>query len=908
MQVLKAPLGIQAPLLGNGGMGISRFLRPLITPLVTAAQFQLRVHRVPSIAFLPTSFFPDWEVSEPPLFQESEFQESEFQESEFQESEFQRSERRSATFSEEADPPVGHFQVLPAIERYQKNPQAEHSLINQVEHSRIEPRNEKSPSIGESPVQAKRKKSKSKAKPTKKDASKKVTPLPERLPLSRATNKTPKSQPNQDLQVPIESESQLEDRQEGSEPRVPFSAPALELETSEIQETEFDTRSASTDRKTEDVDEVLSPESWQPQQETERMFESPTELAEIPPALRKLEHSRKGHLGTIINRSETFQASSKGGDFEQGDREANLQNLEASQSLKSHSKKGSKRSPIEVEGLLESKKAEISQELELASEEFSRVKEDKKITQTEDMIFTAPQRSKNRRQDRERQAIQADLIPDSETPAVTKTPQKPHVKRQRNKTQKNTPKLSPSELVLSTEDKNLDEGITDTNIQRVEDLSQPPASFSQLVAGNEWDTELDQTPLLTEFEPLAERTSETPRVRPVSETVRRMPSPDFPNIQGLQSESSQELGDLGISVRRSGSLKRSFDNLANVYDSIDGDIADDLLEPFRDAIEQPKLEQPELDRPAIDRPQLSPKSPKIISRSAPLLTDRQNVDLNSSSSIDAPPEFVAADLPPQGFAVGGEVTTTAQPGKAIAPSDIIPVMLTPGEFVINARDAQKHLPLLRQINQSGETKTPTSSDESSQISLKPTRIQRQRGVPNLLRMETLGEQHLEQQSEWRSLQSGTFDDFRSSKPSPTYAAPPRIFRSKAPASAPSRSSPSHFSTPSTWTSVEDLLSSSDSYPSFMPEQNQFSEMLQPVQVIHRQAYQEFAEGGEVMAPTSPSRTETMTETIENSQSTEKDAEATGDIETLAQEIYQRLCRRLEIERERSGVYSGRSPW
>jgi len=175
-------------------------------------------------------------------------------------------------------------------------------------------------------------------------------------------------------------------------------------------------------------------------------------------------------------------------------------------------------------------------------------------------------------------------------------------------------------------------------------------------------------------------------------------------------------------------------------------------------------------------------------------------------------------------------------------------------------------------------------------------------------MEALGEQQSEWQSEWRSLQSGTFDDFSSSEPAPTYAAPARIFRSKAPASAPSRSSPSHFSTPSTWTSVEDLLSSSDSYPSFVPQQNQFSEMLQPVQVIHRQAYQEFAEGGEVMAPTSPSRTETMTETIENSQSTEKDAEATGDIETLAQEIYQRLCRRLEIERERSGVYSGRSPW
>jgi hypothetical protein len=57
----------------------------------------------------------------------------------------------------------------------------------------------------------------------------------------------------------------------------------------------------------------------------------------------------------------------------------------------------------------------------------------------------------------------------------------------------------------------------------------------------------------------------------------------------------------------------------------------------------------------------------------------------------------------KGYATGGHVLEPDRVDrKPIAPSDIIPAMLTPGEFVINAKDAQSNLDLLTHINSGGK--------------------------------------------------------------------------------------------------------------------------------------------------------------------------------------------------------------
>jgi hypothetical protein len=281
-------------------------------------------------------------------------------------------------------------------------------------------------------------------------------------------------------------------------------------------------------------------------------------------------------------------------------------------------------------------------------------------------------------------------------------------------------------------------------------------------------------------------------------------------------------------------------------------------------------------------------------------------------SLDAPSELIPSELPHselphselphselplQGFSVGGAVTTTgAQSGKAIAPSDIIPAMLTPGEFVINARDAQKHLPLLRQINQ-GES---IDAAQPAEIPLPATNIRRQR---SLSIAEGLGIES------GRSIQSGGFEDVEATEPV-AYSSPPRIFRTTAPTSP---SAPASFSSNNQWSSVTDLLNLSLD-PSSATDwgQSHFPEVAKPIQTaIQRHGWQGFAEGGEVTsdAPTSaPAETMPVAEVIPSEGGKGEKQESKGDVDALVQEIYQRLCQRLEIERERRGVYSGRSPW
>jgi hypothetical protein len=276
-----------------------------------------------------------------------------------------------------------------------------------------------------------------------------------------------------------------------------------------------------------------------------------------------------------------------------------------------------------------------------------------------------------------------------------------------------------------------------------------------------------------------------------------------------------------------------------------------------------------------------------------------------SASLDAPPEFINSQLPLQGFSVGGTVTPTgAQSGKAIAPSDIIPAMLTPGEFVINARDAQKHLPLLRQINQGESIDSAEQSAEQLTEMPPPGKTIRRQRQPTIA--EGLGIES------GRSLQSGVFEDVAATEPV-TYSSPPRIFRTKAPLSSPSLpsspSAPASFSRDNQWSSVTDLLNLSPD-PSFSTDwgQSNFPEAAKSIQtVIQRQGWQGFAEGGEVTSAPAPTETMPVAEVIQ-SEGAEGEQESKGDMDALAQEIYQRLCQRLEIERERRGVYSGRLPW
>ncbi|MFN9954139.1 MAG: hypothetical protein ACK55I_13650, partial [bacterium] len=83
---------------------------------------------------------------------------------------------------------------------------------------------------------------------------------------------------------------------------------------------------------------------------------------------------------------------------------------------------------------------------------------------------------------------------------------------------------------------------------------------------------------------------------------------------------------------------------------------------------------------------------------------QDNEDKNSNIDIEA--NTVLNNLPalpaPKGYATGGQVTTTAVENyQPVAPSDTVPAMLTPGEFVINAKDAQKNIHILKHINTGG---------------------------------------------------------------------------------------------------------------------------------------------------------------------------------------------------------------
>ncbi|MEH2240503.1 hypothetical protein [Nostoc sp.] len=317
------------------------------------------------------------------------------------------------------------------------------------------------------------------------------------------------------------------------------------------------------------------------------------------------------------------------------------------------------------------------------------------------------------------------------------------------------------------------------------------------------------------------------------------------------------------------------------------------------------------------------------------------------NEVSTPPEVeqntTIKNLPaPKGYATSGHVTDFhVENRQQIAPSDTVPAMLTPGEFVINTTNAQKNLPLLHHINTGGtphdiilpslQTPNPTEPEEKTSLetptkvdSFADTSLQLKSAqtpspqisnslIPSSLGLD-IGKQKLSILNfpQLNPLQNETIDV---GEPSPQYSSPPLIFR-KANSTT---QTPSQWSnTPSQWSSVEDLLNgNNEEFTSFNfsdmesnSKNSEFSQVSESPQIFAKHLPRGFADGGEVTPPDISREIEPVTETIESASSTSEadDKNDPANLEALAREIYNRLRQRIEIERERHGGSSGRLPW
>ncbi|BDI16326.1 hypothetical protein ANSO36C_21280 [Nostoc cf. commune SO-36] len=320
---------------------------------------------------------------------------------------------------------------------------------------------------------------------------------------------------------------------------------------------------------------------------------------------------------------------------------------------------------------------------------------------------------------------------------------------------------------------------------------------------------------------------------------------------------------------------------------------------------------------------------------------QNNVSIPSEVEQNA----IAKNLPaPKGYATGGHVTASpVENRQQIASSDTVPAMLTPGEFVINTRDAQKNLPLLHHINTGGtphdiilpslqtpnvqeseettspETPTKVDSFPDTSLQLKSAETDSPQ-ISNSLIPSSLGLNISRQKlSIFNSPQLNPLQNETSNvdEPSPQYSSPPMIFRKANPTT---NTSSQWSNTPSQWSSVEDLLNgNNDEFTSFnfnsgeANSQNyEFSHVSESPQIFakHLPTPQGFADGGEVTLPDISREIQPVTQTIESASSSPQkdDKDDAANLEALAREIYTRLRQRIEIERERHGGYSGRLPW
>ncbi|MEH1894506.1 MAG: hypothetical protein V7K94_04140 [Nostoc sp.] len=351
-------------------------------------------------------------------------------------------------------------------------------------------------------------------------------------------------------------------------------------------------------------------------------------------------------------------------------------------------------------------------------------------------------------------------------------------------------------------------------------------------------------------------------------------------------------------------------------------------------------------RKIIDNEQtVESENPEILTWDNPEILENPTYPQDEVSTAPKVEQNAIAQKPaPKGYATGGHVTDSPVENRQhIAPSDTVPAMLTPGEFVINTRDAQKNLPLLHHINTGGiphdiilpslqtpnstepeattspETPTKVDSFSDTSLQLKSTETDSPE-ISNSLIPSSLGLNISKQKlsilnsPQLHTLQNETIDVGESS---PQYSSPPLIFRKANPTTYTSSQSSN---TPSQWSSVEDLLNvNNDEFTSFnfndgeSNSQNyDFSHVSEspPVFAKHLPTPRGFADGGEVTPPDISREIQPVTETIDNTSlsSGETKKDDTDDLEALAREIYNRLRQRIEIERERHGGYSGRLPW
>lgn len=303
---------------------------------------------------------------------------------------------------------------------------------------------------------------------------------------------------------------------------------------------------------------------------------------------------------------------------------------------------------------------------------------------------------------------------------------------------------------------------------------------------------------------------------------------------------------------------------------------------------------------------------KVFTKSTPAhqIFESKNNQLEDSANI----KTQQTETPVQGFSVGGQVKATTTRVPSIDPVDTVPAMLTPGEFVVNVTDAQKHLPLLHHINQGGslEELTQTQAAKTSQVSeLNSKQYEVDTSVPTHLQSSPrLGVHQPRVNSETETLQSGIFAEPQPDQ-SALYHPPELIFRSQqiSNSSVPSSSSLSSASSINNWANVEELLQMTDvdashsstyhpeinSQVRSMPLSNELPVSETLVNSSHSSSLQSLTETDKQVSPDgdkNPNEAKTL-EVV---------------MDTLAQEIYSRLRQRLAIERERQGNFSGRLPW
>lgn len=317
------------------------------------------------------------------------------------------------------------------------------------------------------------------------------------------------------------------------------------------------------------------------------------------------------------------------------------------------------------------------------------------------------------------------------------------------------------------------------------------------------------------------------------------------------------------------------------------------------------------------------------------LAPEQSIDEVTSIAL---PQIAERDepetiLPVKGYATGGQVADTHRIGDTIHPSDTVAAMLTPKEFIVNVQAAQKNINLLEHINSGGElTQFITPNSDSPTASPASTREIPAQAAP--LTVQSLQRTHDNLQ---RSSLADAIEDRQSSRPNTiegdsviargsinNYDSPPLIFRQpKADSDLPATSG----NAPQTqWNSVEDLLSGNHdrstifNFPDNVephggsPNANRhdLASMLRPginstsngAAMVSRFASAEAVISRDIRTDLQP-----ITETISApAPPTAKKTDGSGELETLAREIYQRLRQRLEIDRERQGIYNGRISW